>query len=139
MNPRDRLLARIGDINDFSRPRPLVSLEEFFDGNDNPASIGYNLPDPPSPREFYHLLLAIRKHPDVEDVRIEVKDLEDPEGWPTTDTIWVITTAAPQEVRSWFPERFAPDDVMDRFADAASSIEPYSIPKGMHAVGIWYD
>jgi hypothetical protein len=139
MNPRDRLLARIGDINDFSRPRPLVTLEEFFDGNDDPASIGYNLPDPPEPREFYKLLVQIRKRPDVGDVRIEVKDLEDPDGWPSTDTIWVITSALPQEVRSWFPERLAPDEVVDGFAGSASSLETYSIPKGMRAVGIWYD
>lgn len=139
MTPRDRLLAIIGDINDFSRPRPLVTLEEFFEGNKDPASIGYNLPDPPEPGEFYKLLVEIRKRPGVGDVRIEVKDLEDPDGWPSADTIWVVTTALPQEVRSWFPRRFAPDAVLDGFERSALPVEDYSTPKGMRAVGIWYD
>lgn len=139
MTPRDRLLARIGDINDFSRPRPLVTLEEFFEGNDDPGSIGYNLPEPPSPADIYKLLVAVRKKPGVSDVRIEVKDLEDPDGWPSTDTIWVITSSSPEEVRSWFPESMAPDDVFDGFQGSAAKIENYSIPAGKRAVGIWYD
>jgi hypothetical protein len=52
LEARDRLLARIGDVNDFSRPRPLVTLAEFFEGNTDPASIGYNLPGDPSPQDF---------------------------------------------------------------------------------------
>lgn len=34
-NARAKLLERIGDINDFSRPCPLVSLDLFFEGNDD--------------------------------------------------------------------------------------------------------
>jgi len=139
MRPRDRLLARIGNINDFSRPRPLVTLEEFFEGNNDPASIGYNLPDPPAPQAFYKLLSEIRKMAGVSDVRIQIQDLEDPDGWPSTDTIWIITTATPNEVRAWFPKQLAPDDVFDGFEGSASNIEKYSIPKGMRAVGVWYD
>jgi hypothetical protein len=116
-----------------------VSLGEFFEGNDDPASIGYNLPDPPAPSDFYKLLLEIRKRPGVHDVRIEVKDLEDPDGWPSTDTIWIIATASAQEVWSWFPQRLAPDDVMDGFEASASPVEKHSIPGGMRAVGVWYD
>ena len=26
-------------------------------------------------------------------MRIEVKDLEDPDGWPATDMIWIFTAA----------------------------------------------
>jgi hypothetical protein len=140
MNPRERLLARIGDINDFSRPRPLVTLEEFFEGNNDLGSIGYNLPDPPTPAEFYILLLEIRKRVGVTDVLIEVKDLEYPDGWPSTDMVWIITTSPPDEVRSWFPERFAPDEVYSGFeAGDAHPIEKYPIPDGMHAIGAWYD
>jgi hypothetical protein len=73
---RARLLTRIGDINDFSRPRPLVTIDQFFDGKDDYASIGYNLPDPPGPQEFHRLLSMIAARPEVGDVRIEVKDLD---------------------------------------------------------------
>lgn len=139
MDARERLLERVGDINNPSLPRPLVTLEEFFEDNDDYGSIGYNLPDPPQPREFYELLKEIRQKPEVSDVRIEVKDLEDPDGWPATDTIWIITSAAPAEVRSWFPERLAPDDVYDGFSSDVRPVEPYAIPPGMRAIGAWYD
>lgn len=129
-------LARIGDVNAPSRPRPLGTLEEFFEGNNDPGSIGYNLPDP---REFYELLLQIRERQGVADVRVAVMDLEDSGGWPSSDTIWIITSAAPAEVRSWFPERLTPNDVIDGFQSDARSLETYSIPPGMRAVGIWYD
>jgi hypothetical protein len=135
---RDRLLARIGDINDFSRPRPLVTLEEFFEGNNDAGSIGYNLPDPPQPEEFYKLLLEIRKRPGVSDIRIEVMDREDAEGWPSSNTIWIITTVSSQEVRTWFPKRLAPSEIINGFEAAPSPVEKYSVPQGMHAVGLWY-
>ena len=143
---RDSLLTRIGDINDFDRPRPLVSLEEFFEGNDDYASIGCNLSDQPSPSEFYRLFALIRDRPDVRDVLVEVKQLEDPDGWPYTDTIWIITKAAPDDVHQWFPERIAPDEVIEGFPKPGSQpgfvgyeVEAYQVPDGMQAIGLWWD
>ncbi|WP_203707877.1 hypothetical protein [Asanoa iriomotensis] len=133
---RDRLLRRIGDINDFDRPRPLVTIAEFFDGNDDPASIGYNLPAGPTPDQFHTLLSGIAGRPEVADVRIEVKDLENPDGWPATDTIWIITTASPETVRAWFPDHLAPDDLG---VGLSNSVEPFQPPPGTHAVWAWYD
>ena len=139
VDPRTAILDRIGDINDFSRPRPLVSLELFFEGNDDPGAIGYNLADPPEPREFYDLLKRLRSRDDVHDILIEVKDIEDPEGWPSTDTIWFMTTATPEEVRSWFPQRLAPSEMVDGFDESVGAIEPYEVPNGYRAVAAWYD
>lgn len=139
MSPLERLLQRIGDANDFSRPRALVTLEEFFEGNDDPGSIGYNLPDPPEPREFYKLLAAIRDRADVADVRVQIMDHENADGWPSSDTLWIITSAAPEEVRNWFPERLAPDELLDGFDACAVDIELVAVPDEMRAVGAWYD
>ena len=139
MDPRLRLLNRIGDINDFSRPRPLVSIQEFLEHNDDMGSIGYNLPDPPHPSVFYDLLNGLAAREDVADIRIEVKDLELPDGWPATDTIWFITTASPHDVRAWFPENLAPDDLIVGFPNAPRAVEPYELPEGMEAIGAWYD
>jgi hypothetical protein len=138
MDSRQRLLERIGDINDFDRPRPLVTIEEFFDGNDDPASIGYNLPDPPMPAEFAELLSSIARRDDVTDVRIEVKDLEIEDGWPSSDSIWIFTTAPLETVKGWFPERLAPDDWRDVTA-LPDTVESYEIPAGVRGVCAWYD
>ena len=139
MDPRERLLQRIGEINDFSRPRPLVTIEEFFEGNDDPGSIGYNLSPPVGPQQFYSLLKTLRDRHDVADIRIAVKQLEYPDGWPSTDTIWFITSASAATVRSWLSDPIVPDDIFDGFGAVGESIEPYDIPDGMNAVGAWYD
>lgn len=138
LDARGRLLARIGNINDFTRPRPLVTLHEFFEGNDDPGSIGYNLPSGPLPGDFYDLLSAIAARQEVADVRIEVKDLEDPDGWPSTDTIWIFTAAGVDTVRAWFPDDLAPDELTP--SDALDdSIEAYEVPAGTRAIAAWYD
>lgn len=135
---RSRILARIGDINDAERPRPLVTLEEFFEGNDDFGSIGYNFyPDQPKPAEFFEVFRAIRSKVGVASVLVQVQDLEDPDGWPSTDTIWVITSASPNELRSWLGDRFRPDDILIGFPKGR--VEHHNVPPGMRALGIWYD
>src|SRR5689334_4622956 len=92
--PPPSLIERIncnGDINSPATPRPLVTLEEFFEGNNDPGSIGYNFyPDQPRPGEFYELFKQIRDHPEVSNVLVEVSQHEAPEEWPSTDTVWII-------------------------------------------------
>jgi|SRR3972149_5556435 len=142
MDYRERLIQRIslkGDINDLNVPRPLVTLEEFFEGNNDYGSIGYNFyPDQPSPAEFYQVFKTIREKPGVSDIRVEVKDLEDPNGWPATDTVWIITNASPEDIRQWLGERFKPDEVIEGFPEKPV-IESYEIPHGFKALGVWWD
>jgi hypothetical protein len=133
---RRRLLHRIGDINDFSRPRPLVTLSEFFDGNDDPSSIGYNLDESASPAAFHRLLTEIAARHEVADVRIEVKDLEESDLWPATDTIWIFTSAPAVTVRTWFPHHLAPDDLGEGLR---ADVESYEPAPGTRAVWAWYD
>lgn len=136
-DPRSRLLAEIGDINDFSRLRPLVSLESFFVGNNDYGSIGYNFyPDQPSPSEFFELFTRIREFPNVCDVLVQVQQLEEPEGWPSTDTIWIVTEASATDVVEWLGERFRPDRLFERIPEGVQSIEP---PPGCRPIGVWYD
>ena len=49
MTARERLILRIKALGlpSYEGPRPLVSLEEYFDGNDDLGSIGCNLSDHP--------------------------------------------------------------------------------------------
>ncbi|MHC4477052.1 MAG: hypothetical protein ACYTEL_15505 [Planctomycetota bacterium] len=141
---RERLLARInrnGDFNDPNVPRPLVTLEEFFEGNDDYGSIGYNFyPDQPAPAEFYRLFRRIRDKAAVDDVRVEVKDLEDPGGWPATDTVWIITEASPDDVKKWLGDRFRADDILRGFPmEGYYRTERYDLPDGMQAIGVWWD
>ncbi|WP_051400055.1 hypothetical protein [Haloechinothrix halophila] len=116
----------------------LVSLEAFFEGNDDPESIGYNLPDPPEPQEFYRLLRSIRARPDVADVRLYVENADAEDAERRTDTIWVVTSASVVEVAGWFPERLAPDDWVtpDEMGSGAGSV---TVPDGMNVWCAFYD
>jgi hypothetical protein len=88
----------------------------------------------------YSILKQIRSRKDVADVRVAVMQMEDPEEWPSTDTIWVFTSASADEVRSWFPDRFAPDDMVTGFENYhGSTFEHYEAPNGTKPVGAWYD
>ncbi len=142
MTPLDLLVARInrgGRINDPTTPRPLVTLEEFFEGNSDYSSIGYNFHiDQPLPAEFYELFKQIRARSEVGNVRIQVSQHEDPEGWPSTDTVWIITRASPEDVADWLGERFRADELIVGWPDAWP-VETYSIPPGMQAIGAWWD
>lgn len=137
-----RLLIRInqiGDINDPSVPKPLVTLEEFFEGNNDYSSIGYNFyPDQPSPQEFYQLFKEFRAKTEVNDVLVEVNQHENPDMWPSTDTIWIITTASKENVNDWLGERFSPNEILLGFKTHIQ-LEPYNIPQNYHAIGIWWD
>ena len=132
------LISSAGDLNDPDTAAPLVSLEDFFEGNDDPGSIGCNLPGEVVPSEFYELFKSVRARSDVADVVVQISMHDDPEGWPFSDTVWVITSATTAQVRSWVSERLAPDDLFDGFhADRPMATHP--IPKGMRVVGLWYD
>jgi len=141
-SPLQRLKERIyrnGDINDPATPRPLVSLEEFFEGNNDGGSIGYNFyPDQPEPREFYDLFRKVRSRPEVAEVLVEVCQHEMPDEWPSTDTVWVVTSAPAATVASWLGERFRADEIFGGWTDHVRR-EPYDVPAGMKAIGLWWD
>jgi len=140
MTPLERITERVtrhGDINDPTTRRPLLTLEEFFEGNDVYGSIWCNLSPTPSPAEALTILKQIRSRPEVADVRIEVAQFDAPE-WPFSETVWVITEVSCEEVKSWFSEAVAPDEVWVGWRDGVT-YEPLTIPSGMHPVACWWD
>lgn len=140
MTPLERITERVsrhGDVNDAVTPRPLLTLAEFFDGNDVDGTIGCNLNPPPSPAEFYELLKGIAARPGVADVRVQVTMFDAPE-WPFSDTVWVITSASPKEVASWFDESVRPDECISGWQDGVA-VEPCAVPAGMKPIMCWWD
>jgi len=138
MTPLERITARVsrnGDVNDPATPRPLLALAEFFDGNLVSGSIGCNLTPTPEPAEFYEVFKQIASHPNVADVRVQVTMFDDPE-WPFSDTVWIITSAQPQEVATWFTEETRPDECSSGWSGAT---EFCPVPAGMQPVACWWD
>lgn len=139
MTPLERIterVSRLGRPDAAETPRPLLTVDEFFTENSIIGSIGCNLYPAPEPAQFFKLLQAIARRPDVKDVRIQITAFDDPE-WPFSDTVYIMTSAHPDEVASWFPEELKPDETWAGFAD--QSYEPYSIPVGASPVACWWD
>ena len=126
-----------GDPDAVETPRPLLTLEEFFEGNDVVGSIGCNLETTPDPSEFYKLLNQIREKKNVQDVRVQVTAFDDPD-WPFSDTVWVITSEEPEVVSSWFPEHLKPDECWSGWIDD-QPYEEIEVQLGMEPVACWWD
>jgi hypothetical protein len=140
MTPLQRITERVsrnGDLNDGATPRPLVTLAEFFEGNDVDGSIGCNLTPTPTPGQFYALLKNIARRPAVADVRVQITMFDVPE-WPFSDTVWIITSASSAEVAAWFEEDVRPDECLEGWQEGVA-VEPCPVPPGMKPVMCWWD
>lgn len=101
-NERVRLLAKIKQqLQTNPNTEPLVTLEEFFDGNDDLGSIGCNLPEHPGLAVFYDTLQTIRQQPETQKVLVAITETneDDPGGyWPFSDHVYILTRAQLSEV-----------------------------------------
>jgi hypothetical protein len=114
-----------------------LTLAEFFESNEVVGSIGCNLTPTPEPAEFYALLRRMAARAEVADIRVQITMFDAPE-WPFSDTVWIITSASPEEVLEWFPEEVRPDECCRGWTDGMT-FEPYSLPPGKHPVACWWD
>ena len=140
MTPLQRIterVTRLGHPDDPATPRCLLTIAEFFDGNTHEGSIGCNLEEVPPPATFRALFEQLASRPDVFHVRIEICMFDDPE-WPFSDTVWFMTSASVEEVRKWFPDHLAPDDVTLGWPEGVK-YEPYEPPSGVDAIAAWWD
>ncbi len=112
MNPRSRLLTTIFDQgfrtpdHRHNVPPPVVTLEEFFEGNPDPRSIAPNLDGEPGLEFFFERLKALRSREDVRDVFVNIYDRSslifgDEEGWPMAQNVHVLTSAPEAVVETW--------------------------------------
>ncbi len=140
MTPLERITERVsrsGHPDDPTTPRPLLTISEFFEGNETVGSIGCNLPGEPAPSLIREILENIASKPEVKDVRIRISYFDDPD-WPFADTVFVMTTAKPEVVADWFPEHLAPDETWEGFHQD-ETYEPYTAPEGCKPVACWWD
>ena len=137
MTPLERITERVsrnGDVNSEATPRPVLTLAEFFEGNNEPGTICCNLESQPTAADVYQRLKDIAARPNVADVRVVVTQFDVPE-WPFSDTVLVITSEPPEEVRKWFDEEFHLSECWTgEYGDVETNVEPYPVPEGMKTV-----
>jgi hypothetical protein len=86
MSPRQQLVRKIAAQGKpgFGKPFPVVSLEDFFTGNNDLGSIGCNLENHPGTQRFFAILRSIRARPEVQDVLVTIYEYElRPQNWTT--------------------------------------------------------
>lgn len=132
--------------------RPLLTLEQFFLHSNNEADLWYNLGAVPEGLNQYEFHCSIRARPNVWDVLISVTQLEDIPAltvknyddsgwfeWPNSDHTLIVTTADEAEIRSWYPDKFQPDEIDIADWSGSEWAVPSFIPKDFHQAWLWYD
>jgi hypothetical protein len=118
-------------------PGPTVSLEDFFEGNDDVGSIGCNLVSHPGIDRFYRTLLEIRSRPDVQDVLVEIRELVDEDSWPFSDTIFVLTSMRGDDLQKLL-SNLQPNEV-GQFPSQSIPADLPPTAKDMRVLGAWWD
>jgi hypothetical protein len=131
---RDALKRELSDL-----PEPqVVPIERFFDGNDDVASIGCNLPKHPGVEVFRDVLTGLRRQPGVEGVYAQIFELDPGEEyWPFCDTVLVVGSFPANELRTAV-RPLRPDEVRPLDRDEVPA--PVAERHGASAVlAIWWD
>lgn len=135
----DRLVQalRAGKTPVGQTPGPTVSLDDFFEGNDDIGSIGCNLMSHPGIDSFHRAFREIRSRGDVQGVFVEIKDLVDEHSWPFSDTVFVLTSMSRNDLAKLLTN-LEPDEVGE-FPAAAIPRDLPPLKPGMKILGIWWD
>lgn len=114
----------------------LISLDDYFRGNDETnciilANASVNI----SSKEFEKFLRKVKRKDNVIDIFIRFYDYED--AWINSDTVFVITSADIQEVKSWF-EELEPSSVdEERYLDKFINLS--YVPEGDRIINVWWN
>jgi hypothetical protein len=99
-------VAKANSVKAFlaAQPEPrVISIERFFDGNDDPGSIGWDMPEHPGMDAFRDRLTGLLLRPDVQAVYARIDDdlcIGEDDCWPSTSLIFVVGTISPDELQS---------------------------------------
>jgi hypothetical protein len=130
LQKRRRLLETIA-----SQPpdEALVTIDQFFDGNDDLGSIGCNLAPHPGLHVFRETLKMLEARRDVSGVWIEIYDTDEGD-WPSSETV-LVCGEIPLEVLAEIALPIAPSEVR--------MLEPSRRSAGRRLTGevkvLWWD
>ena len=122
---RNRLITELSH-----QPAPqVISIDRFFDGNDDAESIGCTLLEHPGMETFEKILVGLTRHPDVEAVYARICELDPGAGcWPSADTVYIAGTISPDELRAILTE-LEPNKVILAGRDVPAAIaEKHKVP-----------
>ncbi|WP_291581966.1 hypothetical protein [Clostridium sp. UBA6640] len=136
---KENLLKKIYEQEDnLGESLPIVSLEDFFEGNDDIGSIGCNILEHPGIEKFYLILKEIRNKVNVQDVLVEIMEYDELDNtWPFSERIYILTKEEKSEISIWTKE-LQLDDIGEGYMYG----EPKAAPKleeGCLVYSLWWD
>lgn len=134
-NKRAALLAKIRSQPEHEHGRALVSVTEFFDGNDDLGSIGCNLSDHPGMTHFQSVLSALEAREDVDAVWMQIYDLEEGE-WPFSENVLILGNA-PVQIIQQLAESLQPSEISELRVDWTPSRAAHLA--GRKYINLWWD
>ncbi|MBC7487960.1 MAG: hypothetical protein H7282_14560 [Cytophagaceae bacterium] len=95
---KTKFLNQILDLG-YPESEIVLTLKDFFEGNDIQNSIGVNLFDRPSTQDFYNTFKKITEESKGE-AFVRIADVEDPEEWFFSDAIHLVCDMTLEEVEA---------------------------------------
>jgi hypothetical protein len=121
---------------------PVASLDAFFEGNDDEASIGANLDPHPGIDTFSRVLRQIDDRDSVSHVVVQISEVMSEDEWPFSDRVYIITTSAARDVHAWAAE-LEPDPYDDAAPEGwvGGTTPPGApaVPDGHRVVCLFWD
>jgi hypothetical protein len=117
---------------------PIVSVEDFFQGNEDEGSIGCNLLEHPGVQTFYEVLLGIRNKENVQDVLVEIMEIEDDEEyWAFSERVYILADAEVTDVDNWV-NALVPSEIDEGYTFGKPPLAP-ECRNGYNVVSVWWD
>jgi hypothetical protein len=142
---RDALWARLRDAGWNERlpaahPRFVLPASAFFDADMDVGSLAPNLvglEGAPPHELFEQVFTDVASEPSVSGIFVSVLPDSEPDRWPSSDMVYVVTAAPLAQVKAWV-ERLEPAEVRDA-GEPLEIANPFSVPAGQRVYSIWWD
>ncbi|XEC96597.1 hypothetical protein AB6A23_08670 [Paenibacillus tarimensis] len=113
---------------------PIVSLELFFNGNEEESSIGCNLLNHPGIDVFYKTLKKIKELDDVQDIFVEIYEVDE---WPFSERIYILSKLNEKEIMDLLSV-LEPSDISEGYEFSEPKVAP-KLEIGMKVYSVWWD
>lgn len=131
---KDKILDEIKKYG-FPEKEVAVSIETFFEGNNDTGSIGVNLYPQPSLEDFYSVFKKIKSYDKTESIFVRIAEDDEDAEWFYTDTVYIVGNYSIDEIKVMVKE-IQPDEIYENWMYG----KPVNIPETKNNVfSIWWD
>ena len=132
---RETLIRLIRSQPEHEEGRALVTIAEFFDGNDDLGSIGCNLLEHPGTDHFRKVLSDIESRADVEQVWMQIYDLDEGE-WPFSENVLIVGKVSAPQIRT-LTKSLEPSEITEINMDWSPTRAKQLAGRGY--INLWWD